>query len=402
MKPLPTILSLLDVQSEKIRAWFDKQWQNLTPLPYFSCDIRHAEFKLGIVDTNVFPGGFNNLCNSFTHKTAAAFKEYFETYYPWAKNIALLGESFTRNKFYLINLLKLKRLLEEAGLTCRVTMFLHHFREDPLRIALTDEDVLEIHKPGFTADLILTNNDFTMGLPKELEPLTGKIIPHPRMGWHQRHKGHHFKILSDVITRFAREFDIDPWLLTPLTESVTDVHLGNFEKMASQVDELIATIQKKYREYGIREAPYVFIKNDAGTYGLGQVSLASGAELKALNRKQRNKLFSAKRGAQSERFIIQEGIPTADRYSGFPIEPVIYGIGKESVAGFFRIHESKDIYESLNAPGAEFSCLCLHKLNEPHESDFIDCKAKEELVTGSLFLAKLAALAAAIENNLKK
>jgi len=77
MKPLQTIIKLLEDHPDQIHSWFTKEWQNLTPLPYFSCDIRHAEYKFGIVDTNVFPGGFNNLCNSFSQKTAQALKKNF-------------------------------------------------------------------------------------------------------------------------------------------------------------------------------------------------------------------------------------------------------------------------------------------------------------------------------------
>jgi len=417
MKPLKTIINLLDTKAGKIDQWFAKEWEGLTPLPYFSCDIRHSHFKMAIVDTNVFPGGFNNLCNSYTHKTAQAIKDYFKTYYPDVKKVALLAETHTRNKFYLFNVLKIQKLVEEAGLNCRVTMSLEHFPEDPIEIKLAEKEILEIYKPirttqdaqrttqetltlgkNFEANLILTNNDFSSGLPKEFESLQDQIIPHPHLGWHMRQKSEHFKILSEVIIRFAKEFEFDPWILSPMMESVEGVSADKFESLAPMIDQMIADIQRKYDEYGVTESPYVFIKNDSGTYGLGLVNVMSGAELLSFNRKKRNKLFSTKGGAQSERFFIQEGLPTADTYSGFPIEPVIYGIGKESVSGFFRIHENKNPYESLNAPGASYSCLCLHKLDEPHESDFIDCKSKEELVTGSLFLAKLAGLAAGVEN----
>ncbi|MGT2492998.1 glutamate--cysteine ligase [Cupriavidus basilensis] len=37
------------------------EWQEHTPPFYCSVDLRNAGFKLAPVDTNLFPGGFNNL-----------------------------------------------------------------------------------------------------------------------------------------------------------------------------------------------------------------------------------------------------------------------------------------------------------------------------------------------------
>ena len=45
----------------------------------------------------------------------------------------------------------------------------------------------------------------------------------------------------------------------------------------------------------------------------------------------------------------------------------------------------------------DFSCLCLHKLSEPHESMFIKCEEKEKLVKAARFLVRFASLAAAKE-----
>ena len=51
---------LLDRRIE-IEAWFRKQFIS-TPAPFYgSVDLRNAGYKLAPVDTNLFPGGFNNL-----------------------------------------------------------------------------------------------------------------------------------------------------------------------------------------------------------------------------------------------------------------------------------------------------------------------------------------------------
>ena len=43
-----------------IERWFRLEWMEHTPPFYTSVDVRNAGFKLAPVDTNLFPGGFNN------------------------------------------------------------------------------------------------------------------------------------------------------------------------------------------------------------------------------------------------------------------------------------------------------------------------------------------------------
>jgi glutamate--cysteine ligase len=44
-----------------IERWFRLEWMEHTPPFYTSVDLRNSGFKLAPVDTNLFPGGFNNL-----------------------------------------------------------------------------------------------------------------------------------------------------------------------------------------------------------------------------------------------------------------------------------------------------------------------------------------------------
>ncbi len=44
-----------------IERWFGLEWQEHMPPFYCSVDLRNSGFKLAPVDTNLFPGGFNNL-----------------------------------------------------------------------------------------------------------------------------------------------------------------------------------------------------------------------------------------------------------------------------------------------------------------------------------------------------
>ena len=61
------VISLLDLENKfleatpRIERWFRLEWQEHTPPFYCSVDLRNAGFKLAPVDTNLYPGGFNNL-----------------------------------------------------------------------------------------------------------------------------------------------------------------------------------------------------------------------------------------------------------------------------------------------------------------------------------------------------
>ena len=51
--------------SVAVEHWFRSEWQEHTPPFYSSVDLRNSGFKLAPVDTNLFPGGFNNLNPQF-------------------------------------------------------------------------------------------------------------------------------------------------------------------------------------------------------------------------------------------------------------------------------------------------------------------------------------------------
>lgn len=395
---------------EKIEAFFAEHTANKIPLPYLSCDIRNSGKKLGVIDTNLFPAGFNNLCNAYSEAAATSFRNYFNKYYPTIKKILLLSEEHTRNRFYLENIFRLQTLLQEASLECRVGFLGQSVSETHLELAFTDERVLKMDKISrsedqiqlgdWTPDLILSNNDFSQEIPEVLMQLKTPLLPPPHLGWHQRRKSDHFTHLQKWVDRFAEYLDLDPWLLSCLFQKVPVANLSEraeLEKLSEGVEQTIQQIEKKYIHYKVDQAPYVFIKNNAGTYGMGLLDVSEPEEVLQLNRRQRNKLLSAKGGQAPNEFLIQEGIPTADFYSGLPIEPVIYMVGWEVVGGFFRMNPERTAQNSLNTRGMIFSCLCLHKIDEPHEDAFLNCVEKANLVKLSTVMARLAALAAVDE-----
>src|SRR5574337_1415698 len=87
-----------------IERWFRLEWMEHTPPFYTSVDLRNSGFKLAPVDTNLFPGGFNNLNPEFMPLCVQAMMAAVEKICTDARSILLVPESHTRNTFYLQNL----------------------------------------------------------------------------------------------------------------------------------------------------------------------------------------------------------------------------------------------------------------------------------------------------------
>ena len=108
------------------------------------------------------------------------------------------------------------------------------------------------------------------------------------------------------------------------------------ECLASNVDWLLQRIRAKYAEYGIDEKPFVIVKADAGTYGMGIMTVRDASEVQGLNRKQRNKMAVVKEGLEVTSVIIQEGVPTYEAINDAIAEPVVYMIDRYVVGGFYQ------------------------------------------------------------------
>ena len=124
--------------------------------------------------------------------------------------------------------------------------------------------------------------------------------------------------------------------------------------MAEAVERVLAKIQAKYDELGITDQPFVIVKADAGTYGMGVMSVKSADEVRGLNRKNRNKMAKVKEGLEVSEVIVQEGIYTYETMNGAVCEPVVYMMDRFVIGGFFRVHEGRGADENLNAGGMVF------------------------------------------------
>ena len=167
------------------------------------------------------------------------------------------------------------------------------------------------------------------------------------------------------------------------------------ECLASNVASLLERVARKYAEYGIAEKPFAIVKADAGTYGMGIMTVRDPADVRGLNRKQRNKMSVVKEGLQVESVIIQEGVPTFESIGDAIAEPVVYMIDRFVVGGFYRMHAERGNDENLNAPGAQFVSLAFESPCIPDLAGPAGCPPNRFYAYG--VVARLAQLAASIE-----
>ncbi|REE92306.1 glutamate--cysteine ligase [Cupriavidus plantarum] len=395
-----------------IERWFRLEWQEHTPPFYCSVDLRNAGFKLAPVDTNLFPGGFNNLAPEMLPLAVQAAMAAIEKICPDAKNLLLIPERHTRNMFYLQNVARLSLIMRQAGLNVRLGSLSEDITE-PTPIELPDGQTLVVEPltrlgtkgrrlglEDFDPCSILLNNDLSAGVPPVLENINEQyLLPPLHAGWSTRRKSSHFAAYDEVAKKFARLIDIDPWMVNPYfaRTSGVDFHerVGE-EELADAVEGVLKKIAKKYREYGIKETPYVVVKADAGTYGMGIMTVRDPSEVKGLNRKERNKMSVVKEGLEVSDVIIQEGVHTFEKVNEAVAEPVVYMIDRYVVGGFYRVHTGRGNDENLNAPGMHFVPLAFAPNGIP------DSHAKPGAAVPNRFymygvVARLALLAASIE-----
>jgi len=395
--------------STVIERWFRLRWQEHTPPIYCSVDLRNSGFKLAPVDTNLFPGGFNNLGPAFLPLAVQAATAAIEKICPDAKNLLLVPENHTRNKWYLENVATLAAILRQTGLDVRIgslnpeisaptefeTATGKKLRVEPLKRAGARLGV-----EGFDPCAILVNNDLSAGIPDILRGLNEQVLLPPlHAGWALRRKSTHFAAYDEVVAEFAQLLAIDPWLVNPYHARCGEIDFQareGEECLASNVSMLLEKIRIKYLEYGIKDKPYVAVKADAGTYGMGVMMVHDAAEVRDLNRKQRNKMAVVKEGLAVTDVIIQEGVHTVERIEEKAAEPVVYMLDRFVIGGFYRVHGARAADENLNAPGMHFVPLAFEQsctVPDPHAG----CDAPPNRFYAYGVVARLALAAAGLE-----
>src|SRR3989344_5774543 len=316
-----------------IERWFRLEWMEHTPPFYTSVDIRNAGFKLAPVDTNLFPGGWNNLTKEMLPLAVQAAMAAIEKICPEARNLLIIPENHTRNTFYLANVVQLQRIFNMAGLNVRVGSISPEIKK-PTLIELPNGDTVTLEPvvrtkrrlglKDFDPCTILLNNDLSAGAPGILEDIHEQyLLPPLHAGWSVRRKSTHFKNYEEVAKRFGKMLGIDPWLINPMYSQCDEVDFAEdkgMDKLQTTVDALLTKVRRKYKEYGINEKPFVIVKA----------------------------------GQPVNDLIIQEGVLTQERVHEAVAEPVVYMMDRYVVGGFYRMHAERGVDENLNAPGASF------------------------------------------------
>ena len=398
------LLQKISEKSAEIEEFFVEKFSKNPPLIYNSVDLRHSSFKIAPVDTNCFPAGFNNLSPASKELAKKIADEYLSKYFPHAKKILITPENHTQNLRYLENVRNLQEILSDKR-EVRIGSLIEDLKE-MMKIDLENGHFIELHplqKQGdkivvgdFVADLIVTNNDLTSGIPQIFQNAAAPVIPNVELGWHRRVKSHHFAIYNDLVAELCAKIDLDPWLISTLQSECHDIDFKEqigLEPLAKKVDELLQKTAEKYQQYGIDEAPYCYIKADHGTYGMAVWPVMSGDEVLHINKKERNKMNMLKGSKQNTSVVIQEGVATVDRINSEIAEPMIYLMNGEVVGNLFRVNNSRDDKTNLNSAGASF--FDLSNLNEEQ----LQLGApKNDIAKIYSLVAKIAALAAAVEN----
>ncbi|MCW9024851.1 MAG: glutamate--cysteine ligase [Gammaproteobacteria bacterium] len=409
--PLYDIESHLLTYQAKIESWFRSHWLE-TPAPFYaSVDLRNAGFKLAPVDTNLFPAGFNNLNPAFMPLCIQAVQSVLERICPKAVRILLIPESHTRNQFYLESLATLQEIITKAGFDIRIGNLNPELEENQsLDLPSGKKLLLEpIKRQGnrltlenYDPCLVLLNNDLSSGRPEILDDLEQMILPPVELGWNERLKSEHFAEYQKATREFCEMVDIDPWLITPMFRNCGEINFMKREGedcLAKNVEGMLAEIQQKYDEYNIDKPPFVIIKADSGTYGMGIMTVHSADDVRELNRKQRTKMSASKGGQTVSDVIIQEGIYTFETWGDEQAvaEPVVYMLDHYVVGGFYRVHTGRTTTENLNAPGMHFEPLAFAETcNAPDSSKSPDADPNRFYAYG--VIARLALLAAAREH----
>lgn len=419
-----------------LQSWYS-EFESKFPLPFYcSIDIRDAGYKIAPVDTNLYPAGFNNICSEDL-KTAPEFFERMLSKDCPNKRVLLVPETHTQNLFYIDNLIALFHLIENAGFEVKVGWYEETEGLKPLQLTgkssesidvfpiqiRGDEvfvedgissDPIAVPKSGdpsggqssgrFIPDVLVLNNDFSGGFPEKLRSIRQPVRPSQKLGWHTRQKSEHFDYYNNLVCDFSKILGIDPWVMSVNTTKVGPINFNEdsgIELLEQTCSRMFDTLKSEYQKHHVSRDPFLFVKANSGTYGMGIMVIHSMEELKKMNRRTKNKMSVGKNRSVISSVVVQEGIPTQLQIDGFAAEPVVYMVGNQQIGGFIRTNTERGSEDNLNAQGMIFRKLCMSDLRCPDFEKSGPCEMDPnsepvlELVYGTI--GRLAAMATAQE-----
>ena len=334
---------------------------------YTSIDLRDSGTRLVAVDVNLFPAGFNNLSASSIERAVKEFKNFLVTKLPQKTTwkLGLVPESHTNNEGYLYHLLTLKNLLEKAGAELRLAWSGMPIPK-PWEIKFNQNSLLyhPLSSVVDWSDAIILNHDLSGGPLEALKDYQKPIFPNPELGWYKRRKSEHFDIALKVLKNISAkvpELDIHDFMADSKAVSNLDFSKKeDVERLMAEASDFLEKIKQKKSSLEKNERPFVYIKNDSGTYGLGIWSFSTLDELRDATKALQKIFARGKQGTQVRRVILQEGISTrlvVSEGDHVEFEPVVYSVNGNKIGSFFRYSYSKGdaLGESnLNRPGSWF------------------------------------------------
>lgn len=328
---------------------------------YTSIDIRDSGDRIVAVDVNLFPAGFNNLNPESLLRASEELKKFFtarlKTPGPW--NIGFLPESHTNNEGYLKNVLTLILAMERAGAKVQTAWTgLPIPKAWELKVGEDKVTYLPMQQVTAWAEALVLNHDLSGGPLESVTNFSKSVFPSPELGWYKRKKSEHFEIAAKVLNLVASKVDLDPRDFLAQSITVGDLDFSSKEDVERLMDQAALFFEKLQTQ---SENPFVYIKNDSGTYGLGIWNFSSLEELKGATKHIQKKFQRGKQGAFVKHVILQEGIRTRFVESGpeaVVLEPVVYSVNGQRVGGFLRCafaeNDDKGAELNLNRPNAWF------------------------------------------------
>ena len=393
-----------------IERWFRLEWMEHTPPFYSSVDVRNAGFKLAPVAINLFPDGWQHLTPEMMPLAVQAAMAAIEKICPEARNLLLIPENRSPSTSYLSSLAQLRRIFYMAGLNVRMGSIDPAIKKTTAFTLDSGETVTlepvirgkrRLGVKDFDPCTILLNNDLAAGVPGILEEIHEQyLLPPLHAGWSTRRKSKHFKCYEEVAKRMGKLLGVDPWLINPMFDKCIGVDLmqdPGLESLASQADALLTKIRRKYKEYGIKERPFIVVKTDDAAPGMGVVIVRDAKELPELSLTVQGRLRAGKTDAPSRDILLQEGVLTKERIDDAVAEPVVFMMDRYVVGGFYRIHPDTGVDENLNLRGSSYVPLAFeHSTHLPQPGSKPGASAPHRFYMYGV-VARLAMLAASYE-----
>ena len=100
---------------DQLSSWYKNKCETLGFPIYSSFDIRDSGEKVCPVDANLFPAGFNNICQIDRENAQVLMKDYLDRNFPQTQKIALITEEHTNNLYYWDNVYSVVEILSAGN-----------------------------------------------------------------------------------------------------------------------------------------------------------------------------------------------------------------------------------------------------------------------------------------------